>query len=69
MVAETAEQKKPESKEKPATGKKARPTNCAECNKRIRRKNWFSRKCRNLRFEVEHQARWQHGAFFFVLYS
>lgn len=29
--------------EKPVTGKKALPTNCQQCNKRIRRKNWYYR--------------------------
>ncbi len=29
------------NKEKPAVGKKARPTNCAQCNKRIHRNGWY----------------------------
>lgn len=29
------------SKEKAPTGKKARPTNCAQCNKRIHRNGWY----------------------------
>ncbi len=45
MSADAAKtDKKPEAAaEKPATGKKALPTNCQQCNKRIRRKNWLYR--------------------------
>ena len=47
-----AEEKKPESPAKPETAaeapakgrkKKLRPTNCAQSNKRIRRKDWYYR--------------------------
>lgn len=34
---------KPAAAEKPATGKKAQPTNCTQCNVRIRRKSWYYR--------------------------
>ncbi len=42
---EAAQTQKPKSAEaeKPAKGKKALPANCAQCNKRIRRKTWYYR--------------------------
>ena len=40
-----AEDKKPEEQktDKPAKKKKSQPTNCAQSNKRIRRKDWYYR--------------------------
>ena len=41
MAEET--KKVPAAEEAAVTGKKLRPTNCAQSNKRIRRKDWYYR--------------------------
>ena len=42
-VAEKPAGGKTAAAEKPVTGKKAQPTNCTQCNVRIRRKSWYYR--------------------------